>query len=84
MNGVECPSGALLPELLLHDLTVWAASPPAEVELLPFGIGEGWHCPADATPLVEDVRGRLRCPACDRQLTRSMVHRIVETYPHPG
>ena len=43
--------------------------------------GGVWHCPADGLVMVPEPGG-VRCPACGRRLTGSVLYEIIEFNPH--
>jgi hypothetical protein len=41
--------------------------------------GGVWHCPADGTRMQES-EGRVRCPACSRQLPGWILYQLIELH----
>jgi len=43
--------------------------------------GGEWYCPADGSRMHES-RGQVRCPACGRHLTGSILYQLIEFHTH--
>jgi uncharacterized Zn finger protein (UPF0148 family) len=44
--------------------------------------GGTWHCPADATRMIE-ADGRVTCPSCKRALPPRVIYQLIELHVHP-
>jgi uncharacterized Zn finger protein (UPF0148 family) len=69
-------------EAARRGLAAVAETPAAEPQ--PSGVrwGGSWHCPADASLMIE-VDGHVTCPTCDRSLPPRLLCSLVEFHVHP-
>lgn len=55
--------------------------PSAKDSDLPFRVDGKWFCPACGVPTQERSPGDVRCPQCERSLSR-FIPALVELHPH--